>query len=52
MTTQEVAVGVCISWIFYVHDCTTEGVVIAADTTDGVPTTKGEGFDKLDPPSY
>ena len=52
MRNQEVAVGASSSWIADVERSITEGAVIASDTTDGVPTTKGEGFDKLDPPSY
>ena len=49
MRAQEVAAGASNSRIAEVERSITEGVVIAADTTDGVPTTEGAGFGKPNP---
>ncbi|TMW86778.1 hypothetical protein EJD97_020895 [Solanum chilense] len=51
MRAQEVAVGASSSRIAYVERSTTEGTIIAVYTTDGVLTTEGAGFEKLDPTS-
>ena len=45
----EVAVGAFTSRIVEARRSTTDGAVIVEDTTDGVPTTKGAGFEKSDP---
>ena len=45
------AVGASSSRNFEAERRTTNGVVIAEDTTDGVPTTEGAGSSKWDPPS-
>ena len=44
-------VGASSSKIDDVEMSTSDGVVIAADTTDGVPTTEGAGSGKSDPSS-
>ena len=51
MRAQEVAFGASRSRIVDVERSTTKGTIIAAYTTDGFLTTKGAGFEKLDPPS-
>ena len=43
------AVGASSSRNFEAERRTTNGVVIAEDTTDGVPTTEGAGFGKPNP---
>ena len=50
MRAQEVAIGASRSRIADVERSTTEGVVIAANTTDGIPIIEGAGSRKLDPP--
>ena len=49
---RELDVEVSSSRLDDVERSTTEGPDIAADTTDGVPTTDGAGTAKLDPPAY
>ena len=51
MRALELASGACSSRFDDVKRRTTEGADIAADTTDGVPTTDGAGFVKPDPPT-
>ena len=49
MRVLEVVARESSSNVFEAETSTTDGVVIAEDTTDGVPTTYGTGSGKLDP---
>ena len=47
----EFVVGAFSSRVAEAERRTTDGVVIAEDTTDGVPTSEGAGYGKPNPPS-